>query len=51
VVNPDTNDHADNTRRYVDDSSLSGADKARIFADNAKRVYPKAKSWFSTGRR
>ena len=45
VVNPDTNDHVDNTRRYVDDSSLSGADKRRVFADNAKRVYPRAGRW------
>jgi 4-oxalmesaconate hydratase len=45
VVNPETNDHADNTRRYVDGSSLSDADKARVFRDNAKRVYPKAARW------
>src|SRR5580658_6987654 len=43
IVNPETNDHADNTSRYVNDSSLSSADKARIFSENAQRVYPKAK--------
>jgi len=45
VVNPETNDHADNTRRYVDDSRLSDADKKRVFSENAKRVYPAAARW------
>jgi 4-oxalmesaconate hydratase len=46
VVNPEINDHADNTRRYVDDSTLSAADKERVFSANAKRVYPRAAHWF-----
>jgi 4-oxalmesaconate hydratase len=46
VVNPEINDHADNTRRYVDDSTLSAADKERVFSANAKRVYPRAARWF-----
>lgn len=46
TINPETNDHVDNTRRYVDDSPLSSADKERVFAGNAKRVYPKASRWF-----
>jgi 4-oxalmesaconate hydratase len=46
VVNPETNDHADNTRRYVDDSPLTSADKGRIFEGNARRVYPRASRWF-----
>jgi 4-oxalmesaconate hydratase len=45
VVNPETNDHADNTRRYVDDSPLTGADKDRLFHSNARRVYPRASRW------
>ncbi len=46
VVNPETNDHADNTRRYVDDSPLTAADKDRLFQGNAQRVYPRASRWF-----
>ncbi|HEY3837177.1 MAG TPA: amidohydrolase family protein [Bryobacteraceae bacterium] len=46
VVNPETNDHADNTRRYVDDSPLTTADKDRLFQGNARRVYPRASRWF-----
>lgn len=46
VINPETDDHVDNTRRYVDDAPLSSADKERVFAGNAKRVYPKASRWF-----
>jgi 4-oxalmesaconate hydratase len=45
VVNPETNDHADNTRRYVDDSPLTAADKDRLFHGNARRVYPRASRW------
>ena len=45
VVNDETHDHYDNTRRYVDDSKLNAGDKARIFADNARRVYPRASRW------
>lgn len=46
IVNPETNDHADNTRRYVDDSPLTSADKERVFSTNARRVYPRAGRWF-----
>ncbi len=45
IVNPETNDHVDNTRRYVDDSSLSSADKERVFSGNSARVYPRASRW------
>jgi 4-oxalmesaconate hydratase len=45
VVNPETNDHADNTRRYVDASALSAADKERLFSSNAARVYPRSARW------
>jgi 4-oxalmesaconate hydratase len=45
IVNPETNDHADNTSRYVNDSSLSSADKERVFSSNAARVYPRASRW------
>ena len=45
IVNPETNDHVDNTRRYVDDSSLSSADKDQVFSGNSARVYPRASRW------
>ncbi|MDP9055065.1 MAG: amidohydrolase [Acidobacteriota bacterium] len=45
VVNEETKDHADNTRRYVENASLSDADKKRVFSDNALRVYPQASRW------
>ncbi len=45
VVNDETKDHYDNTRRYVDDSKLNGAEKERVYAANAKRVYPRAARW------
>ena len=45
VVNDETQDHYDNTRRYVDDSKLSTAEKDRIYSANARRVYPRASRW------
>ena len=45
VINEETNDHYDNTRRYVDESKLNGAEKDRVFAANARRVYPRASRW------
>ena len=45
IVNEESGDHVDNTRRYVDDSGLSSTDKARVFSGNAARVYPRASSW------
>jgi len=45
VVNDETHDHYDNTRRYVDNSKLSAADKARVYSGNARRVYPRASRW------
>jgi 4-oxalmesaconate hydratase len=47
VVNPETGDHADNTRRYVESSPLNAADRARVFESNAKKVYPKAERWMT----
>jgi 4-oxalmesaconate hydratase len=45
VVNDETHDHYDNTRRYVDDSKLGTDDKDRIYAVNARRVYPRSSRW------
>src|SRR5690606_30490932 len=43
-VDPTTGFHYDDTRRYIDSSSLSQADKDRIFEHNACRVYPRLKA-------
>jgi 4-oxalmesaconate hydratase len=48
IVNEETNDHYDNTRRYVDDSKLSSDDKDRVYSANAKRVYPRSSRWFES---
>ncbi len=45
VVNPETGDQADNTRRYVEGSPLDEAARKRVFSENAKRVYPRASRW------
>jgi 4-oxalmesaconate hydratase len=45
VMNPEINDHADNTRRYVEQASLNAADQKRVFSGNAQRVYPRASRW------
>jgi len=45
IINEETGDHVDNTRRYVDDSGLSSTDKARVFSGNAARVYPRVNRW------
>jgi 4-oxalmesaconate hydratase len=50
VVNDETHDHYDNTRRYVDDSKLNASDKARIYVTNARRVYPHASRWVPAER-
>lgn len=47
VMNPEIEDHADNTRRYVENSPLNDAARARVFAENAKRVYPRAAHWIT----
>jgi 4-oxalmesaconate hydratase len=45
VINPETGDHADNTRRYVESSPLNEAARRQVFSENAQRVYPKAAQW------
>jgi len=43
-IDPRTGHHYDDTKRYIDQvSSLSAADKKKIFEDNAKKVYPRLK--------
>ncbi len=48
IVNPETGDHADNTRSYVDESGLSSADRRQIYFGNAARVYPRASRWIES---
>jgi 4-oxalmesaconate hydratase len=40
-IDPETGHYFDDTKRYIDGSSLSAADKTRIFETNAMRVYPR----------
>ena len=40
-VDPATGHHFDDTKRYVDAVGLSDADRARVFEDNARRIYPR----------
>jgi 4-oxalmesaconate hydratase len=47
VINPETGDNADNTRRYVDDSPLTSKEKDRLFSGNAAKVYPRATHWIA----
>jgi 4-oxalmesaconate hydratase len=44
-IDPETGQHFDDTKRYVDHASgLSAEDRKKIFADNALRAYPRLKS-------
>src|SRR5207237_3411478 len=38
---PTTGKPYDDTRRYIDASALSAADKQKIFGGNARKVYPR----------
>ena len=40
-IDPETGQYYDDTKRYIDASALSAADKKRIFEDNVRRVYPR----------
>ncbi|MGA7537953.1 MAG: amidohydrolase family protein [Steroidobacteraceae bacterium] len=40
-IDPETGFYFDDTRRYIDALSIPGADKARIFEQNARRVFPR----------
>jgi 4-oxalmesaconate hydratase len=43
-IDPTTGQYYDDTKRYIDSSALSAADKGRIFEGNAYRVYPRLKA-------
>jgi 4-oxalmesaconate hydratase len=38
-IDPETGQHYDDTRRYVDASGLSPADKQKVFEGNVRTVY------------
>jgi 4-oxalmesaconate hydratase len=40
-IDPETGHYFDDTRRYVEASGLNAADRQKIFAGNARRVYPR----------
>jgi 4-oxalmesaconate hydratase len=40
-IDPRTGHYFDDTRRYIDALTISAADKERIFATNARRVFPR----------
>ena len=42
-IDPETGQYFDDTKRYIDSSALSAADKKKIFEDNARRVYSRWK--------
>ena len=43
-IDPESGHHYDDTKRYIDaNTTLSAADKQKIFRDNIKHVYPRFK--------
>jgi 4-oxalmesaconate hydratase len=42
-VDPESGHYYDDTRRYIEGSSLNAADRKKIFEDNARKVYPRWK--------
>ena len=42
-IDPETGQYYDDTKRYIDASALSAADKQKIFEGNARKVYPRMK--------
>ena len=42
-IDPETGQYYDDTKRYIEASALSAADRQKIFEGNARRVYPRWK--------
>ena len=40
-IDPETGHYFDDTKRYIDGSSLSASDKQKLFEGNARKVYPR----------
>jgi len=47
VINPETGDHYDNTKLYIDALEISEDDRDKVFEKNARRVYPKIEQWIT----
>jgi len=45
-IDPETGHYFDDTKRYIDNSTISAADKANIFEHNILKVYPRLKNYF-----
>jgi 4-oxalmesaconate hydratase len=43
-IDPETGHYFDDTRRYIDGSTIEAGKKQRIFESNARRVYPRLKN-------
>ena len=42
-IDPETGHYYDDTKRYIDAANLSAADKNKIYAGNARKVFPRLK--------
>jgi 4-oxalmesaconate hydratase len=42
-IDPETGHYYDDTKRYIDNSTLSAADRKKVFEDNVRKVYPRLK--------
>jgi 4-oxalmesaconate hydratase len=42
-IDPETGQYYDDTKRYIEKSSLSAADRKKIYEDNVRKVYPRFK--------
>jgi 4-oxalmesaconate hydratase len=49
-IDPETGQYFDDTKRYVDATTLSAADKKKIFETNARTVYPRINERLEKGR-
>jgi 4-oxalmesaconate hydratase len=43
-IDPETGQYFDDTKRYLDASNLSEAERHKIFEGNARRVFPRLKA-------
>ena len=50
-IDPETGQYFDDTKRYIDSLAISAADKADVFANNARRVYPRLHAFLSASGR
>jgi 4-oxalmesaconate hydratase len=48
-LDPETGNYYDDTKRYIDNASISAADKAKILEGNARKVYPRINRLLSIG--